>query len=178
MGTQEIDLVVGPEYIHVHGRAAQGRGGGLFQVLLHARPNARAVPVLHPLLSAREFTEPAATGKPCARRSSTTPSTASSPCPIAVVQRLIDHPWFQRLRHIKQLSLTHLVYPGALHTRFHHALGAMHLMGEAITVLRGKGHHISHEEALGALHRHPAARHRPWSVQPYVGAQSGGGHQP
>ena len=70
--------------------------------------------------------------------------------PHPVVQRLIDHPWFQRLRHIKQLSLTHLVYPGALHTRFHHALGAMHLMGEAITVLRGKGHQISQEEALGA----------------------------
>ncbi len=70
--------------------------------------------------------------------------------PHPLVQRLIDHPWFQRLRHIKQLSLSHLVYPGALHTRFHHALGAMHLMGEAIAVLRGKGHAITEEEALGA----------------------------
>ncbi len=63
---------------------------------------------------------------------------------------LIDHPWFQRLRRIKQLGLTNLVYPGALHTRFHHALGAMHLMTEAIEVLRMKGHEISEEEAQGA----------------------------
>jgi len=70
--------------------------------------------------------------------------------PHPVLLRLIDHPWFQRLRYIKQLGLGHLVYPGALHTRFHHALGAMHLMGEAIATLRGKGHEISEEEALGA----------------------------
>ena len=70
--------------------------------------------------------------------------------PHPVVQRLMDHPWFQRLRYIKQLGLGHLVYPGALHTRFHHALGAMHLMGEAIATLRGKGHAITEEEALGA----------------------------
>lgn len=70
--------------------------------------------------------------------------------PHPVLQRLIDHPWFQRLRYIKQLGLGHLVYPGALHTRFHHALGAMHLMGEAIATLRGKGHVITDEEALGA----------------------------
>ena len=43
--------------------------------------------------------------------------------------------------------MTHLVYPGAHHTRFHHALGAMHLMGEAIETLRSKGHTITHEEA-------------------------------
>jgi HD superfamily phosphohydrolase len=70
--------------------------------------------------------------------------------PHPTVLRLIDHPWFQRLRYIKQLGLGHLVYPGALHTRFHHALGAMHLMGEAIATLRGKGHDITEEEALGA----------------------------
>lgn len=70
--------------------------------------------------------------------------------PHPTVLRLIDHPWFQRLRQIKQLGLSHLVYPGALHTRFHHAIGAMHLMGQAIDVLRGKGHAISEEEALGA----------------------------
>ncbi len=70
--------------------------------------------------------------------------------PHPVLQRLMDHPWFQRLRYIKQLGLGHLVYPGALHTRFHHALGAMHLMGEAIATLRGKGHTITDEEALGA----------------------------
>ena len=70
--------------------------------------------------------------------------------PHPTVLRLIDHRWFQRLRHIKQLGLSHLVYPGALHTRFHHAVGAMHLMGLAVDVLRGKGHEISDEEALGA----------------------------
>ncbi|MFZ1693232.1 MAG: HD domain-containing protein, partial [Flavobacteriales bacterium] len=70
--------------------------------------------------------------------------------PNPVLLRLLNHPWFQRLRYIKQLGLGHLVYPGALHTRFHHALGAMHLMGEAIATLRGKGHEITEEEALGA----------------------------
>ncbi|MBK6368577.1 MAG: HD domain-containing protein [Flavobacteriales bacterium] len=70
--------------------------------------------------------------------------------PHPQVLALIDHPWFQRLRYIKQLGLSHLVYPGALHTRFHHALGAMHLMGKAIDVLRTKGHAITEEEALGA----------------------------
>lgn len=70
--------------------------------------------------------------------------------PHPLLLRLIDHPWFQRLRYIKQLGLSHLVYPGALHTRFHHALGAMHLMSLAIESLRGKGHAITEEEALGA----------------------------
>ena len=70
--------------------------------------------------------------------------------PHPLLLRLIDHPWFQRLRYIKQLGLSHLVYPGALHTRFHHALGAMHLMGLAIESLRGKGHVITDEESLGA----------------------------
>lgn len=71
--------------------------------------------------------------------------------PQGLVFDLVEHPWFQRLRRIKQLGLTPLVYPGALHTRFHHTLGAMHLMEEAIDVLRLKGHAISHEEALGAI---------------------------
>ncbi|HFA48981.1 MAG TPA: HD domain-containing protein [Bacteroidetes bacterium] len=61
---------------------------------------------------------------------------------------LIEHPYFQRLRRIKQVGLTHYVYPGALHTRFHHALGALHLMGQAIDVLRSKGVEISEEEAI------------------------------
>ena len=52
----------------------------------------------------------------------------------------------QRLRYIKQLGMTHLVYPGALHTRFHHALGAMHLMGMAVETLRSKGADITPEE--------------------------------
>jgi uncharacterized protein len=60
---------------------------------------------------------------------------------------IIEHPYFQRLRRIKQLGLTHMVYPGALHTRFHHAMGAMFLMGEAIEVLRSKGNEITDEEA-------------------------------
>lgn len=59
---------------------------------------------------------------------------------------IIEHPYFQRLRRIKQLGLTDLVYPGALHTRFHHALGAMHLMGLALQNLREKGVEISHQE--------------------------------
>jgi hypothetical protein len=63
---------------------------------------------------------------------------------------IIEHPFFQRLRHIRQLGLTYLVYPGANHTRFQHALGAMHLMELAIDVLRAKGHNISTEEAEAA----------------------------
>ncbi|HOK99170.1 MAG TPA: HD domain-containing protein [Bacteroidales bacterium] len=63
---------------------------------------------------------------------------------------LIEHPWFQRLRRIRQLGLTHMVYPGAMHTRFQHALGAMHLMNQAIEVIRAKGHEITEQEAEGA----------------------------
>ena len=69
--------------------------------------------------------------------------------PYEIIYDLIDHPYFQRLRRIKQLGLTNLVYPGALHTRFHHAMGAMHLMGQAIDVIRSKGHDITEEEAKG-----------------------------
>ncbi|KQB98747.1 HD domain-containing protein [Pedobacter sp. Hv1] len=70
--------------------------------------------------------------------------------PSALVYDLISHPYFQRLRYIKQLGMTHLVYPGALHTRFHHAIGAMHLMGLALEVLRNKGHEISVQEEEAA----------------------------
>jgi HD superfamily phosphohydrolase len=70
--------------------------------------------------------------------------------PSALVYDLISHPYFQRLRYIKQLGMTHLVYPGALHTRFHHAIGAMHLMSLALEVLRNKGHEISAEEEEAA----------------------------
>lgn len=67
--------------------------------------------------------------------------------PYGLLFSLVEHPWFQRLRRIKQVSLTHYVYPGALHTRFHHALGALHLMQQAIEVLRSKGAYISEQEA-------------------------------
>jgi HD superfamily phosphohydrolase len=70
--------------------------------------------------------------------------------PSALVFDLIAHPYFQRLRYIKQLGMTHLVYPGALHTRFHHALGAMHLMSLALKVLRDKGHEVTNEEEEAA----------------------------
>ena len=70
--------------------------------------------------------------------------------PSALVFDLISHPYFQRLRYIKQLAMTHMVYPGALNTRFHHALGAMHLMSLAIEVLKYKGIEISTEEEEAA----------------------------
>ena len=59
---------------------------------------------------------------------------------------LIQHPYFQRLRRISQMGLSSLVYPGARHSRFEHALGAMHLMGKAVESLRKKGVPISVEE--------------------------------
>ena len=70
--------------------------------------------------------------------------------PRDIIFQLIEHPYFQRLRYIKQLGLTSLVYPGALHTRFHHALGALHLMHLAIDNLRLKGVEITDEEYVGA----------------------------
>ncbi|MBN3033971.1 MAG: HD domain-containing protein [Bacteroidales bacterium] len=70
--------------------------------------------------------------------------------PEGLIVNLIDHPYFQRLRRIKQLGLTHLVYPGALHTRFHHSIGAMHLMTQAIGTLRYRGHEITPDEETAA----------------------------
>ena len=67
--------------------------------------------------------------------------------PYGLIFKLIEHPYFQRLRRIKQVSMTHYVYPGALHTRFHHALGAFHLMTQAIEILRQKEVDISDAEA-------------------------------
>ena len=64
---------------------------------------------------------------------------------------LVEHKYFQRLRNIKQLGLTHFVYPGAMHSRFQHALGAVHLMSSAIEVIKSKGHEITDEETEGAL---------------------------
>jgi HD superfamily phosphohydrolase len=69
----------------------------------------------------------------------------------AFILELIDHPWFQRLRRIAQLGLSHLVYPGALHNRFQHAIGAMHLMQNAIDELRLKGNEITDEEEVSLL---------------------------
>ncbi|MFY7861979.1 MAG: HD domain-containing protein [Chitinophagales bacterium] len=67
-----------------------------------------------------------------------------------LAQRCIDHPYFQRLRHISQLGLTHFVYPGAHHSRFHHAIGAFHLMQMALANLKVKGVPISLEEEESA----------------------------
>ncbi|MFC5193496.1 HD domain-containing protein [Algoriphagus aquatilis] len=71
--------------------------------------------------------------------------------PSELIFAIIDHPYFQRLRRIRQLGLTDFVYPGALHTRFHHALGAMHLMSITLDNLRIKGTEISDEEYEAAL---------------------------
>ncbi|WP_200976119.1 HD domain-containing protein [Echinicola sp. 20G] len=71
--------------------------------------------------------------------------------PSELIYNIIDHPFFQRLRRIKQLGLTDLVYPGALHTRFHHAIGAMHLMSITLDNLRNKGHEISDQEYEASL---------------------------
>ena len=69
--------------------------------------------------------------------------------PYEIIFDLIEHPYFQRVRRITQLGLTNLVYSGANHTRFQHAIGAMHLMGKAIDVIRSKGEEITEDEAVG-----------------------------
>ncbi|RKM90196.1 HD domain-containing protein, partial [Aquimarina sp. BL5] len=66
--------------------------------------------------------------------------------PNELIFDLIEHRYFQRLRRISQMGLSYLVYPGAHHTRFHHALGCMHLMQNAVRVLRFKGVSVSSEE--------------------------------
>jgi len=71
--------------------------------------------------------------------------------PGEFIFRIINHPYIQRLNRIRQLGLAFYVYPGAVHTRFHHSLGAMHLMSEAIAQLRSKGHVISDAERDGAM---------------------------
>ena len=71
--------------------------------------------------------------------------------PDSQIFDLIEHPYVQRLRRISQMGMSYLVYPGAHHTRFHHALGSMHLMQQAIQVLRFKGVSISNAEAEGLL---------------------------
>ncbi len=66
------------------------------------------------------------------------------------ILKLIDHPFVQRLKRIKQLGLAEFVYPGAHHTRFHHALGAMHLMDQALANLQAKGYTITETEKEAA----------------------------
>jgi uncharacterized protein len=69
--------------------------------------------------------------------------------PKGILLDVLDHPYYQRLRRISQTALTYYVYPGAHHTRFHHALGALHLMMQTIEVLRQKGVEITDAEAEG-----------------------------
>ncbi|CEN46060.1 HD domain-containing protein [Capnocytophaga canis] len=69
--------------------------------------------------------------------------------PDAFIFDLMEHPYFQRLRRITQMGLSYLVYPGARHTRFQHALGCMHLMQKVVETLRYKGVEISDKEAQG-----------------------------
>ena len=71
--------------------------------------------------------------------------------PYDIVFDVIEHPYFQRLRRIQQLGLSSLVYPGATHSRFHHSLGAMHLMYKSLEVLKSKGHEITEEESQAAV---------------------------
>jgi HD superfamily phosphohydrolase len=71
--------------------------------------------------------------------------------PNPFIYDLVQHPYFQRLRRISQMGLSYLVYPGAHHTRFHHALGCMHIMQKAIEVLKFKGILISDEEENALL---------------------------
>jgi HD superfamily phosphohydrolase len=79
------------------------------------------------------------------------PIYGSVAIPSPLILQVISHPFFQRLRRISQMGLSYLVYPGAHHTRFHHALGAMNLMQRAIDTLALKGISISAEERQGLL---------------------------
>ncbi|MCC6585064.1 MAG: HD domain-containing protein [Chitinophagales bacterium] len=71
--------------------------------------------------------------------------------PYDIVFDVIEHPYFQRLRRIQQLGLSSLVYPGATHSRFHHSLGAMHLMYRSLEVLKSKGQEITEDESKAAV---------------------------
>ena len=67
-----------------------------------------------------------------------------------LINQLISHPYYQRLRRINQMAMANVVYPGAVHSRLHHSLGAYHLMGLALTELRRKGVDITFEEQQAA----------------------------
>jgi len=85
--------------------------------------------------------------------------------PSELIFDVLSHPYFQRLRRIRQMGLAEYVYPGATHTRFHHAIGAMHLMQQALDVLIDKGHHITeleYESTLLAILLHDVG-HGPFS---------------
>ena len=71
--------------------------------------------------------------------------------PDSFILKIINHPYFLRLQRIRQLGLTSLVYPGALHTRFQHAMGAMHLTIKAVETLRSKDVEITKDEERGVL---------------------------
>jgi len=68
----------------------------------------------------------------------------------SLIMQIISHPWYQRLRNINQMAFAHMVYPGAVHSRLHHSLGAYHLMGIALSELKAKGVSITEEEERGA----------------------------
>ncbi len=67
-----------------------------------------------------------------------------------LILQIISHPYYQRLRNIHQMAFAHLVYPGAMHSRLHHSLGAYHLMCNALTELKSKGIPVTEAEELGA----------------------------
>src|SRR5678815_5437373 len=67
-----------------------------------------------------------------------------------LVMKIISHPSYQRLRRIHQMAMAEFVYPGAVHSRLHHSLGAYHLMCNAVAELKSKGIEISASEELGA----------------------------
>ncbi|GAB5399362.1 MAG: HD domain-containing protein [Aureisphaera sp.] len=99
--------------------------------------------------------------------------------PTPLIYGLIEHPFFQRLRRITQMGMSYLVYPGAQHTRFHHALGAMFLMQRAVQVLRSKQVEITfeEEEALYAAILLHDIGHGPFSHAMEHSIVSGVGHE-
>ncbi|MDO4225476.1 MAG: HD domain-containing protein [Bergeyella zoohelcum] len=71
--------------------------------------------------------------------------------PYGILYDIIQHPYFQRLRRISQTGLLSLIFPGATHTRFHHAIGAMHLMNQALDTLKLKGTYLFQNEEESAM---------------------------
>lgn len=99
--------------------------------------------------------------------------------PDGLTYGILEHPYFQRLRNIKQMGLAYLVYPGACHSRLSHALGAMHLMRKAIAVLRSKGNAVSageEEAACCAMLLHDLG-HGPFSHALEQNVLTGIGHE-